>query len=131
MDLTKLKTSFEDDRGVILDILQNVTINAVTLVTIRRGATRGNHYHRETTQWNYVVSGRLTLYSQVPGESLCQATVEAGDLVRIGPEERHALVGLSDSELMVFTHGPRGGKEYETDTYRLEVPLFPPTGGSN
>jgi quercetin dioxygenase-like cupin family protein len=48
-----------------------------------------------------------------------------GDLVATGPNERHALQGIEESTLMVFTRGPRGGKEYESDTFRLEVPLIP------
>ena len=39
------------------------------------------------------------------------------------PMEKHALVGLEDSEMLVFTEGPRGGKEYESDTFRLDNPL--------
>jgi quercetin dioxygenase-like cupin family protein len=46
-----------------------------------------------------------------------------GDFVVTGPNVRHALVGLADSEVMVFTKGPRGGKEYESDTFRLDVPI--------
>jgi hypothetical protein len=30
---------------------------------------------------------------------------------------------MENSEVMVFTKGPRGGKEYESDTFRLGVPL--------
>jgi quercetin dioxygenase-like cupin family protein len=46
-----------------------------------------------------------------------------GDFTVTKPHVRHALVGLDDAELLVFTSGPRGGKEYESDTFRLDVPL--------
>ena len=47
-----------------------------------------------------------------------------GNLAVVGEMEQHALRALEDSELLVFTRGPRGGKEYETDTYRLDTPLI-------
>lgn len=50
--------------------------------------------------------------------------LKKGGFTLVDKNEKHALQALEDSELMVFTKGPRGGKEYETDTYRLEVPLI-------
>ena len=43
----------------------------------------------------------------------------SGELVFISPREKHTLIALEDSEVIVFTRGPRGGKNYEKDTYRL------------
>ena len=123
MEIIRLKPSFKDDRGEIIDLLENENINAVTIITFKRGAVRGNHYHKQTTQWNYVMAGRIKLVSQDPGEAVVETVMNSGDFVATGPNVRHALVGLEDSTLMVFTKGPRGGKEYESDTYRLEVPL--------
>jgi quercetin dioxygenase-like cupin family protein len=116
-------TSFEDERGAIIDLLENENINAVTIVTFKRGAIRGNHYHKQTTQWNYVMSGRIRLVSQVPGEPVAESVLEKGEFAVTGPNVRHTLVGLEDSSVMVFTKGPRGGKEYESDTFRLAEPL--------
>ena len=123
MEKLKLVPSFTDDRGKIVDLLENENINAVTLITFCAGAVRGNHYHKQTTQWNYLVSGCIKLVSQAPGEPLVETVMKPGDFIVTGPEVRHALVGLAESELMVFTKGPRGGKDYECDTFRLEVPI--------
>jgi oxalate decarboxylase/phosphoglucose isomerase-like protein (cupin superfamily) len=123
MEKLKVTTSFKDDRGEIIDLIENESINAVTLITFCEGAVRGNHYHKQTTQWNYLLSGSIKLVSQVPGEQLVETVMNPGDLIVTRPEVRHALVGLADSELMVFTKGPRGGKEYESDTFRLEAPI--------
>jgi quercetin dioxygenase-like cupin family protein len=123
MQKIKVVPSFTDGRGEIVDLLENESINAVTIVTFKRGAVRGNHYHKLTTQWNYLMSGSIKLVSQVPGGQLVETIMQPGDFVAIGPNVRHALLGLDESSLMVFTKGPRGGKEYETDTFRLEKPL--------
>jgi quercetin dioxygenase-like cupin family protein len=123
MEVIKAKPSFTDERGEIIDLIENETINAVTVITFKKGAVRGNHYHQHTIQWNYVISGRIRLVSQEPGASVIETELAPGDMGMTVANVRHALVGLEDSVVMVFTKGPRGGKEYETDTYRLDVPL--------
>jgi quercetin dioxygenase-like cupin family protein len=115
--------SFADERGEIIDLIEDEQINAVTVVTFRKGAIRGNHYHRQTTQWNYVISGRLILRSESPSGERQDTILTPGDLALIEPDERHALVALEETTLAVFTRGPRGGKEYESDTFRVDPPL--------
>jgi quercetin dioxygenase-like cupin family protein len=126
MEKISLDVAFSDDRGRITDMLQNVEINAVTFITFRKDAVRGNHYHKATTQWNYVTSGKILLRTSIPGEGSRDTVMGKGDFVVTVPNERHALLALEDSELLVFTQGPRGGKEYESDTFRDETPLIPP-----
>ena len=124
MDKVKTPISFEDERGHIIDLIEGDNINAVTFISFTEGAVRANHYHKKTTQWNYVLSGRIKLLSRMPGEDIVETVMEKGDLIATVPNEEHALVGLDSSELLVFTKGPRGGKEYESDTFRLETPLY-------
>lgn len=116
--------SFEDKRGKIIDLLENENINAVTMITFTKDAVRANHYHKATTQWNYVLKGQIKIATQLPGEKVQEIIMEPGDLVETVPEEKHALKGLTEATLLVLTKGPRGGKEYESDTYRLEQPLL-------
>ena len=46
------------------------------------------------------------------------------DLVVTSPNEQHAIKAVKYSEYLVFTQGPRGGKEYENDTFRLKKKLI-------
>lgn len=117
------QVAFSDHRGNISDLIENENINAITRITIAKGAVRGNHYHKETWQWNYVVSGRMKLVARMPEQEPRELILEPGDLAVTDPYEHHALVGLEDCDILVFTKGPRGGKEYEIDTFRLETPL--------
>ena len=130
MDLIKLKVNNQDDRGEIIDLLEDESINAITLVTFKKGAVRGNHFHKETIQWNYVMSGKIKLVTQIPGQPVLETIMKPGDFTATRENERHTLVGLEDSQVMVFTKGPRGGKEYETDTFRLDKPLVNAQGGT-
>jgi oxalate decarboxylase/phosphoglucose isomerase-like protein (cupin superfamily) len=125
MNIIETVVSFADARGEIIDLVENEVINAVTIVTFRKGSVRGNHYHKNTKQWNYLLSGKIKLVCQTPGAEVKEVEMKEGDFVLTLPDERHALLGLEDSRLLVLTHGPRGGKDYETDTFRLENPLIP------
>jgi dTDP-4-dehydrorhamnose 3,5-epimerase-like enzyme len=120
---------FEDERGVIQDLLGPV--DAVTEILTRKGAVRGNHVHHQTTQWAYVVSGRLLIATSPfrtgggrkylgAGETVYDPGMMAVD----EPGIAHAWKALEDTVVLVFTKGPRSGEAYESDTQRLEVPLL-------
>ena len=124
MKVVKKRTVFEDERGQIIDILENEIIEHVTMISSKEGSIRGNHYHKESVQYTYVVKGRLKLLTQMPGEQVKTTTIEPRDLVFTPPMEKHALMALEDSEFLVLTRGPRGGGNYEKDTYRLTEKLI-------
>jgi quercetin dioxygenase-like cupin family protein len=123
MKKIQVQIDHQDDRGVISDLVENSNINAVTYITLKKGAVRGNHYHKQTTQWNYVVAGEIKFVTQEGDGPVKEAVLGKGDFAVTEPMEKHALVGLQDAEILVLTQGPRGGKEYESDTFRLETPL--------
>lgn len=119
MKVIKKTSAFKDKRGRIIDILENEPIEYVTLISSKKGAIRGNHYHKESVQYTYVLKGRLKLLTQMPEEKVKTKIIRSGDLVYTPPIEKHTLIALEDSEILVLTRGPRGGKNYEKDTYRL------------
>jgi quercetin dioxygenase-like cupin family protein len=123
MKITRPQVNNADERGSITDILQKEEIEYVTVITSVRGVERGHHYHKRTMQWVYLMEGRMKLLTQLPGEPVVAAILEKGDLAVTFPMERHAMIALEDSVFLVFTRGPRGGENYESDTYRLERPL--------
>jgi quercetin dioxygenase-like cupin family protein/SAM-dependent methyltransferase len=113
-------TKITDERGTITDVLTDEQIEHVNHITFSKGSVRGNHYHKRSIHYDYVVKGLLEVYTRLPWEPVKKRTVKAGDLIFTAPNERHAIKALRDSEIMVFTRGPRGGRNYEVDTYRLE-----------
>ena len=120
MIIKKIKAAFEDDRGKITDILEHTPVDSVTIITCLKGAIRANHYHKESVQFSYVLSGRMLAYSQQPGEDVESQTLEEGAMMESPPLVRHALHAVEDSVLLIITRGPRGGKNYEDDTFRVE-----------
>lgn len=129
----KLLSAFEDKRGIILDILAGESIDAVTYISFKNRAVRANHFHKETTQWNYVLSGKLKYCNRIIDEKMLedkwsettQEILYPGDFCVSYPWEAHAFQGIEDSELLVLTRGPRSGMNYEKDTFRLVHPLIP------
>lgn len=119
MVVRHLEPAFHDKRGQITDILQHTPFDSVTVITCVSGAIRGNHYHQESIQYVYVLSGRVCAFAQSPGGPVEMADLVAGDLLETPVLERHAIQALEDAILIVITRGPRGGKGYEDDTYRV------------
>jgi oxalate decarboxylase/phosphoglucose isomerase-like protein (cupin superfamily) len=115
--------SFEDSRGTITDIFYTANMNHGCIITNQPGAVRGNHYHKFTTQYTYILSGTLTYYSKGAGDGAATNAFEAvtGDMIISEPLEIHAMrAGNSGCTFIAFAEGPRGGADYETDTYRVE-----------
>jgi len=115
---------FEDHRGVIEDLLIT-PLNGVTRITSRKGAVRGNHIHHRSTQWAYVVSGRLAVVTDDNGAVL-RREYGPGEMSCEPPGVPHAWQALEDTVCLVFSQGPRTGEDYESDVERLTVPLITP-----
>lgn len=127
MTLLPLEINFEDDRGIIMDLLSKQDMNAATLISFKKGAIRGNHFHKHTIQYNFILKGSLRYVYQKDNEPIGEIILSTDNKSRLNfsePWEKHAMIALEDTEMLVFTMGPRGGNDYETDTYRLETPLI-------
>ena len=112
-----MASSFADHRGLIEDILDldGEPLNGVvTRIFTVAGEVRGNHTHKETTQWTYIVSGRLLVASPSG-----RTPFLPGSLIVEPPGVPHAWRAEEDTVVLVFTKGPRSGENYESDTERL------------
>lgn len=119
-----LETAHRDERGSIVDLIVNRRIDAITHLTMVKGAVRGNHFHKETTQWTFVVFGEITYAEQTENNTLATLRGVRGDLFVSNPGVVHAVRAESDSEVLVFTSGPRAGESYEKDTYRVSPSII-------
>jgi len=124
MKVEKKKAAFQDERGKIIDIITDEAVSSVTLISSKKGAIRGNHYHKESVQYTFVLRGRIKYVSQAPDGKKESITMETYDLACSPPMESHAILATEDSELLILTRGPRSGGNYENDTYRLGTSLL-------
>jgi quercetin dioxygenase-like cupin family protein len=124
MWIKKTKVNFKDGRGEIRDLLTKTDIDAITFITSTKGSVRGNHYHKKTVQYDYVISGKFELYTkQMPNSKITKKILKAGDIAFHPAMEAHTFVALEDSVFLSLTKGPRNGEDYEKDTIRLEKSL--------
>ncbi len=127
MRYKKIKSSFKDSRGFIADIFYKKNIQHVAVIKSKPNVLRGDHFHKYTTQWMFITKGSLE-YWYKPLKSKIKPKMKllkVGDLIETPPYEMHALkIGNKGNEFIVFTKGIRGGKDYETDTYRFYPSLI-------
>jgi mannose-6-phosphate isomerase-like protein (cupin superfamily) len=121
MEIIHTKINHQDPRGEIRDILTD-DVDAVTFITYETpGVVRANHFHEQSVQWDYVISGSLECYGREGYDGKIEMEIiRAGDLVRHPIGEHHALKSLEPSTTLSLTKGPRRGEEYENDVIRLE-----------
>jgi len=118
------KVNFEDDRGTIMDIFMDEPKAHCTIIHSKKGSVRGNHFHKKTLQWDFMVSGSMRVLSRKDGSDVIEETiVGANDFMEWELGEAHEFIALDDLIFVTFHNGPRGGENYESDTFRLEVPL--------
>lgn len=113
----------KDVRGLIADIFYNVNINHVAVVLSEPNVIRGNHYHKETTQHMFITKGSLEYWYKPVGssEQPQMYLAKVGDLVTTKPYEIHTLkITDEGNEFIVFSEGKRGGRDYESDTFRVD-----------
>tara|TARA_Y100000590_G_scaffold456462_1_gene607129 strand:- start:30 stop:449 length:420 start_codon:yes stop_codon:yes gene_type:complete len=122
----KLKINFKDKRGSITDIFYKKNIRHVAIIKSKSGVKRGDHFHKKTTQWMLITKGALEYwYKKKNSKNKPKKVIlRTGDLVETPPYEMHALKIIKKNEFIVFTIGKRGGKDYESDTYRFSPTLI-------
>lgn len=127
MKKTKIKIATKDERGDISDIFYNHPIDHVATINSKKGAFRGNHYHKFTTQHIFMTKGSLKYYWRKVDEDNSKVksiVVHEGEMVTTGPNEVHALEILEDNQFIAFSEGKRGGKDYESDTFRVKPSII-------
>jgi dTDP-4-dehydrorhamnose 3,5-epimerase-like enzyme len=93
-----------DSRGEVAQVVNGGAFRHLMLLETRRGAVRGNHYHKKKDEWFYVVKGsaRLVLRDAESGEK-SEEELRAGDKINVKPGVAHALVALEDSLIIEFS----------------------------
>ena len=124
----KITPATRDERGTISDILYKTEIEHAAIIESHAGGLiRGNHYHKATTQHIFVTKGSLRYWYQPVDKSapVQSVVVKEYEMVSTPPYEIHALEIIEPNQFVVFSHGLRGGDDYESDTFRVPPILTP------
>jgi quercetin dioxygenase-like cupin family protein len=111
-----------DERGTIKDLLVTEK-SSVTHVTFKKGAVRGNHYHKKTIQHDIVLKGRLKCVYETD-YSKYSTVVTEGEQITHHPGVPHAYKALENSEIVSICYGVRVGEDYKKDTFKLKSRLI-------
>jgi dTDP-4-dehydrorhamnose 3,5-epimerase-like enzyme len=91
----------EDERGLFVEVWRGRDFEEINFFQIKRGVTRGNHFHKRNRELMVVTRGRLRLRVE---DKRTGATVEKviveGDCVVIEPYDLHSLTAEEDSSMV-------------------------------
>jgi len=118
----KLKPAYRDRRGVITDLL-NEKVNHVGLITTKKGAVRANHYHKLSTQYGYILSGKMEVSTAKFNKIsvVKKVILNPGELITIPPFTVHKFKAIKDSAMIDIISESRAGTKYESDVIRVEL----------
>lgn len=121
--IKRIKPAFEDNRGKILDLLDDELIMHIGLITSEPGAIRGNHYHEITKQFNYIIKGKAKLIikylDKKIGDTEESFDIEKGDFISIPPGVIHTIVATEYLEFLDLNTLSRSNDGYEKDVIRV------------
>lgn len=120
--LVPLEKPFLDARGAIQPLVEH-TMRSAMLITSKKGAVRGNHYHKTDWHYLYMVSGRME-YIHRPtngAEEPKILVVEAKQMIFTPPMVDHAFKFLKDSVWLTLSRNPRDQASYEGDVVRIKL----------
>ncbi len=89
--------SHEDHRGVINGITNVGEWREINLITSLKGAIRGNHYHEQTTELIYIISGEAEFaWHKKDGEkNIIQ--LKKNDCIIVEKGEYHTMLATMDT----------------------------------
>lgn len=96
------ESTHEDERRRITQLL-TASIKQVNVYEAKKGAVLGNHYHKETDEYFYIVRGTVSYNGS--------RIFETGDIFVVYPQEVHTLECITDTKLMTFLSKPYSKEE--------------------
>jgi dTDP-4-dehydrorhamnose 3,5-epimerase-like enzyme len=107
-----------EERGEFIQIAYQEEIHHLAFFEIRRGFSRGHHYHQKKEEIFYLVRGKLRVHlMDLDTLQKEERILEKGDKVRILPLCGHIFYGLEDT--WVVEYSPQ---IYEVeDSYKIQI----------
>ena len=109
---------WEEERGEFVQIAYQETMHHLAAFEIRKGFSRGNHYHEKKEEIFYIFQGRIKVsFLDMDTLQKEERILEKGDKIRVKPRCGHLFYGLEDT--LVIEYSPQVyDKE---DTYKVNV----------
>ena len=109
---------WEEERGEFVQISYKEEIRHLAVFEIRKGFSRGSHYHETKEEIFYVVSGKMrALLMDMDTLQKEEYILEKGDKIRLKPRCGHIFYGLEDT--LVVEYSPQVFNM--EDSYRIDL----------
>jgi dTDP-4-dehydrorhamnose 3,5-epimerase-like enzyme len=109
---------WEEEKGEFIQIAYQEEIHHLALFEIRKGFSRGNHYHVKKEEIFYVFHGKLrALFIDMENFQKEERVLEKGERIRIKPLCGHLFYGLEDT--LVVEYSPQVYEE--EDRYKISL----------
>ncbi len=107
-----------------MDIFVHEPYEHCVIIYSNKGAVRGSHFHKNSVQADFMLFGKMMAYCRKRGsKKIKKFVVSQNDVTYWDKGEAHEFIALEKCAFLSFVNGPRGGNKYESDTYRLKIPL--------
>ncbi len=109
---------WEEERGGFVQVAYREEMRHLAVFEIRKGFSRGNHYHKEKKEIFYVFRGKIkALFLDMDSLQKEERVLEKGDKIRVSPYCGHLFYGLEDT--MVIEYSPQ---VYDKDdSYKIDL----------
>jgi len=110
-----------DRRGVFVEAVNHGPWETVVTGTMKTGAVIGNHYHKHTRMFFFVLSGGaiVTLVNVETGKQR-SCKIEELHGLSLNPGEAHAIRFLKDSTFLLLKSLPYDDSDPDTFAYQVE-----------
>jgi len=107
-----------DERGVFREILTGFPAGTVVCGRMSAGAVMGNHYHRRTRVFFYLLAGRAEVRTvNVETSAADKFLLRENQGAFLEPGESHAMRFLVDSEFLMLKSEPYDPADPDTIEY--------------
>ncbi len=107
-----------EERGEFVQVAYREEMRHLAVFEIRRGFSRGNHYHKKKEEIFYIFNGKVKVVAtDMDSPEREEAVLEKGDRLRLKPRCGHIFVALEDT--LVVEYSPQVFDP--TDVYKINL----------
>ncbi len=109
---------WKEERGEFVQVAYEEAIRHLAAFEIRKGFSRGDHYHEKKEEIFYVFQGKINAsFLDMNTLEKEERTLEKGDKIRVKPRCGHVFYGLENT--IVIEYSPQIYDQ--EDTYKINL----------
>ena len=95
---------WEEERGEFVQVAYEEAIRHLAAFEIRKGFSRGDHYHEKKEEIFYIFQGRIKVsFLDMDTLQKEERILEKGDKIRVKPRCGHLFYGLEDTVVIEYS----------------------------